>query len=82
MSEFMHPLAREAHVWPSAGLSGTVRNILVVITTLDLSKSSKRYKADKVELLSDAAQTWVEETKSADEVLLINRPRDWTQPKP
>ncbi|WP_282585203.1 hypothetical protein [Lichenifustis flavocetrariae] len=78
MAEFTHPLAREAKVWPLAGLQGAPHDILVVITTLDLERTSKRFKADKVQKLTAAARAWIDETKVASDVLLINRPRDWS----
>ncbi len=78
MPEFTHPLAREAKVWPSAGLRGAPHEILVVVTTLDLEKTSKHFKADKVDKLIAAARAWIDETKVARDVLLINRPKDWS----
>lgn len=76
MSEFSHPLARDAKVWPSAGLQGLSQNILVVVTTLALDPAHGRHKADKIARLRDAARAWIEDTRSADEFVLVNRPRD------
>ena len=77
MVEFRHPLARDSKVWLSAGLSGPVRNMLVIVTTLSLDESHGRYKTDKVERLRKAARAWITDTKAADDFVLVNRPRDW-----
>ncbi|MCW6508958.1 hypothetical protein [Lichenifustis flavocetrariae] len=77
-SAFNHPLARDAKVWETSGTVGPVGRILVIITTLQLDKTHKSYKADKVERLSDAAKAWVlEHALEASDFLLINRPKDW-----
>ncbi len=75
---FKHPLARDAKIWPTGGLSDLSKRILVVITTLELDRDHKRFKADKVQRLADAAGEWVQQNgTAADDFMLISRPRDW-----
>jgi hypothetical protein len=82
MSSFSHPLARDAKVWRSGGLSDPARNVLVVITTLELDPGRKRFKAELVERLSAAARAWVAENgEAASDFLLMNRPKKWAGDK-
>lgn len=78
MSTFEHPLARDAKVWDTGGMSGTASRMLVIITTLHLDKTHKNFKPEKVARLSDAAQAWVREhALEANDFVLVNRPKDW-----
>ena len=78
MSTFEHPLARDAKVWETGGLSGKAGNLLVIITTLHLDKAHKSFKPEKVAKLSDAARAWVREhALEATDFVLVNRPKDW-----
>jgi hypothetical protein len=52
---FSHPLARAAKIWQGTAMDGSKRDVLVVITTLELDPDSKKYKKDKVERLAAAA---------------------------
>ena len=75
---FEHPLARDAKVWLTAGKKGKPQGILVIITTLELNKDHKKFKADKIRVLSDAAAVWIAENSSdAVDFILMNRPKDW-----
>ena len=75
---FKHPLARHAMVWPTAGVKGKPRRVLVIITTLELDAEHKKYKGDKVEVLSTAAKEWLDANPSeAVDFLLMNRAKEW-----
>jgi hypothetical protein len=75
---FTHPLARDAKVWETNGLNGTPTRVLVIITTLELDKANKSYKADKVSRLADAAKQWLQQhALEATDFVMISRPRDW-----
>ena len=75
---FKHPLARDAKIWQSTGIKGKGQRILVVITTLELDEANRKYRAEKVERLTDAAKTWLaEHASAASDILFVNRPKDW-----
>ena len=77
--DFKHELARDAKIWPTAGVKGKVRRVLVVITALELDKESKDFKTKKFSLLSTAAKEWVSEHQTeADDYMIISRPKVWT----
>jgi hypothetical protein len=59
MVDFKHPLARSACLRPAHSLDGTVRFILVIVTTLELDHRHKGYKKPFVERLSQAAREHV-----------------------
>lgn len=78
MSTFEHPLARDAKVWEAGGMSGKGGGVLVIVTTLQLDKTHKSFKAEKVARLQDAAKTWIREhAQEATDFVLVNRPKDW-----
>lgn len=78
-SAFKHPLARDAKVWQTDGIKGEASRVLVVVTTLQLDKGQKNYKAEKLKRLSDAAREWVKEHPAeASDVMLISRPKEWS----
>lgn len=81
MPQFSHPLARDAKVWRSGGLSDPARDVLVVITGLELDPGRGRFKAELVERLSDAARAWIAEGGAAADFLLMNRPKKWAGDK-
>ena len=75
---FVHPLARAAKAWPATTRSGTVRRMLVIVTTLALDPKSKRYKKKLVNNLSAAANEYLAANpEAASGFILINRLRDW-----
>ena len=79
---FTHPLARTAHVGSTAGTTGEVRHILVIITGLHLDKEHKKYKEEPVQRLSDAARSWLEDHPGeAVDFMLMNRPKRWAGDK-
>ena len=49
--KFSHPLARSARVWSATTLDDKVRDILVIVTTLELDSNHKKFKAGKVQRL-------------------------------
>lgn len=82
MSDFTHPLARDAKVWASGGHSGSPQKVLVIITRLELDQDHPRFKAKLVERLSAAARAWIAENPAeAGEFLLMNRPKRWVGDK-
>lgn len=79
---FKHPLARDAKVWSTGGGKGKSKRVLVIITTLELDKTHKKFKDDKVGALSRAAKDWLEANPDqAVEYLLMNRPKSWAGDK-
>jgi hypothetical protein len=75
---FSHPLARAAKIWQGTAMDGSKRDVLVVITTLELDPDSKKYKKDKVERLAAAAHEWIStHSIPLDSFVLISRPKDW-----
>jgi hypothetical protein len=75
---FSHPLARDAKVWPARSSDGTVKSILVIVTTLELEPESKKFKKDKIERLSGAAQEFIaEQSPAVESFLLMSRVKDW-----
>ena len=74
---FTHTLARHAKVWTAQNDTGTAKDVLVIVTTLELEPSHKHHKADKVAKLSDAARKWIADTHEAEDFVLVNRHRDW-----
>ena len=52
----------------------------MVVTTLELDANDRKYKADKVNRLSDEAAKWVSENpKQATDFMLVSRPKDWDE---
>ena len=75
---FFHTLARDAMVWPSYLPDGTTQRTLIVVTTLELNPESRKFKADKVERLAEAASEFIDKhSGKIASFVLINRPRDW-----
>ncbi len=74
---FSHPLARAAKVWPAEVNSGETLQILVVVTTLDLDEASDNYNQQMVDVLSAAAQQYVNGTDEVDGFLIATRAVDW-----
>jgi hypothetical protein len=77
MVEFRHPLARSACLRPAHSLDGTVRFILVIVTTLELDHRHNGYKKPFVDRLSRAAREHVARLPKVEGFVLMNRPRDW-----
>jgi hypothetical protein len=73
---FSHPLARRAGVW-ATNIDGKNRDVLVIVTTLELDKKRPRYQRGLVDKLSRAAEERLAMAKGIDSFMLINRPRDW-----
>jgi hypothetical protein len=73
---FSHPLARRAGVW-ATHIDGKNRDVLVIVTTLELDKKRPRYQRGLVDKLSRAAEEHLAKAKGIDSFMLINRPRDW-----
>ena len=72
---FSHPLARRTGVW-ATHVDGKNRDVLVIVTTLELDKKRPRYQRGLVDKLSRAAEA-LAKAKGIDSIMLINRPRDW-----
>ena len=68
-------------MWAAHGQDGGGQRILVIVTTLPLDPGHKGYKMSMVEKLSRAAHEHLAASKEADSFVLINRLRDWDQPK-
>ena len=54
--KFSHPLARRAKLWQAETLTGEVKQVFVIETTLELDHGHKKFKRDKVDRLREAAK--------------------------
>jgi hypothetical protein len=77
---FSHPLARHAKVFTAQTDDGQERQILAVVTTVELDPENGRYKKALVDRLSAAARDWVARSDQVKEFVLMSRPKDWRQP--
>ena len=73
---FSHPLARGAKVWPASFIDGKTQRMLVIVTTIELDPTCKRYKEEMVERLSGAAQGYLDDSTEAEGFVLVNRLKD------
>jgi hypothetical protein len=75
---FSHPLARAAKVFAGPHHDRTKQLTLVIVTTIALDPTSKRYKKKLAAQLALAAQEYVAANPNeASGFILINRMRDW-----
>ncbi len=82
MDGFTHPLARDAKIWSSGGLSRPPRPVLVVITGIALSPEQSRFKQKAFDRLTSAVQDWIgAHPDAASDYVLINRPKTWAGDK-
>ncbi len=71
--KFSHPLARRAKLWQAETLTGEVKQVLVIETTLELEHGHKKFKHEKVDRLREAAKEFVmQHFPVVNEVLLMN----------
>ena len=78
---FSHPLARHAKVFTAQTRDGEARQILAVVTTVELDPRNDRYKKGLVDKLSAAARDYLAKSDHVKEFVLMNRPRDWPRPE-
>ena len=76
---FSHPLARHAKVFTAQTRDGEARQILAVVTTVELDPRNDRYKKGLVDKLSAAARDYLAKSDHVKEFVLLNRPKDWRQ---
>lgn len=82
MDGFSHPLARDAKIWQSGGLSGPPRPLLVVVTSIALSSNQPRFKQKSFNRLTSAIEEWIgANPNTASDYILINRPKTWAGDK-
>ena len=74
---FKHPLARKAKVWTSKSREGADQRLLIVVTTLDLNPSDKRYQEKQVERLKGAIEDYIAAAPELAGYALVNRPKEW-----
>jgi len=77
---FSHPLARNAKVFTAQTHDGQERQILAVVTTVELDPKNARYKKGLVDKLTAAARDYLAKSDQVKEFVLMNRPKDWRQP--
>ena len=71
--KFTHPLARGSRIGSVESLDGRSQEVLVIITTLELDPSHKKFKIDKVDKLRWAAQEYLEKHRpGVRDILLLN----------
>lgn len=74
--KFEHPLARNAKVWQGHLREGGERDLLVVVTTLELDPKAKKYKPDLVGKLRDDVNAFLSEhPNKASGFVLMNKPK-------
>ena len=82
METFTHPPVRDAKVWPTGGLQGPSRPVLVVITGIALSSDHPCFKQKSFDRLTDAVKGWIaDHPEVACDFILINRPKTWAGDK-
>jgi hypothetical protein len=59
---------------------GRERQILAVVTTVELDPKNERYRKGLVDRLSAAARDYVARSDQVKEFVLMSRPKDWRQP--
>jgi hypothetical protein len=74
---FKHPLARNATLAKWHAREGGEKDLLIVVTTLELDASAKGFSAKNVERLHEAAKAFVAEAKDVAGYTIINRAKDW-----
>ena len=74
---FKHPLARRATVTKLRDRGGAERDILVIVTTLELDAADKAYNAKNVERLHDAARAFLADSAELTGYTVVNRPKEW-----
>ncbi len=57
--KFEHALARSAKVWRACSQEEDERNLLVIVTTLELDPEAKKYKLDLVDKLRADARAFL-----------------------
>lgn len=71
--KFSHPLARRAKLWQAETLTGEVKQVFVIETTLELDHGHKKFKHEKVDRLREAAKDFATQNfPIVNEVLLMN----------
>ena len=74
--KFEHPLVRSAKTWRSYPRDGESQDMLVVVTTLELDPQAKKFKADLVAKLRDAAHAFLSENPAKGTgFVLMNKPK-------
>jgi predicted lipoprotein with Yx(FWY)xxD motif len=74
---FKHPLARKATVAKLHAREGGEKDLLIVVTTLELDAAAEGFNAKNVERLNDAAKTFLAEAKDLAGYVLVNRAKEW-----
>lgn len=77
---FSHPLARHAKVFTAQTHDGEARQILVIVTTVELDPKNERYRKGLVDKLSAAARDYLATSDQVKEFVLMSRPKDWRHP--
>ena len=75
---FKHPLARNATVTKLHAREGGEKDLLIVVTTLELDAAAKGFSAKNFQRLHEAAKAFVTDMKDAAGYTIINRAKDWS----
>ena len=70
--KFSHPLARGSRLGSVESSDGRSREVLVIVTTLELDPRHKKFKVDKVDKLRWAARQFLEERRPGVDLMLMN----------
>ena len=74
---FSHPLARAARIWHAERHDGSRERVLVIVTTMELDRKKKRYKAKLAEKLDRAAQVYLAQSSEATSFVIMNPLNYW-----
>jgi predicted lipoprotein with Yx(FWY)xxD motif len=74
---FKHPLARRATVAKLHAREGGDKDLLIIVTTLELDAAAEGFSAKNVERLHDAAKAFLAETQDLAGYVLVKRSKDW-----
>ncbi len=74
---FKHPLARKASTAKVRLRDGAEETMLLILTTMELDESSKRFSRKNVERLHDAAKAFLADAQGLAGYAIVNRPKEW-----
>jgi hypothetical protein len=74
--KFSHPLARTASFWHADSIDDAGHEVFVIVTTLELDSSHKKFKPTKVDKLREAGKDYLRaQNPAVREILLMNPTR-------
>jgi hypothetical protein len=74
---FKHPLARKATTAKLRLRDGGEGSLLLILTTMELDESAKRFSRKNYDRLNDSARNFLAETEGLAGYAILNRPKEW-----